>query len=155
VVNAGVFVLLQVRKLFLSHVHHDCGSSFEQDRGFDEREMHGVVWSGVMSWQWISSCREMFETLEDAPPRHSRHFTLFGPQLVKKGLNRGFKLHMFHDHRSMVLPNLIHCHCDPSFKARQHKIWSSILYPPWAQVGLPWLVTTHIGDPIDRLACRR
>jgi len=80
----------------LSHVHHDCGLSFEQDRKFDEREMLGVVWSGVMSWLWNSSCREMFESLEDAPPRHSRHFTPFGPQLVKRGLNRGFKLHMSH-----------------------------------------------------------
>jgi hypothetical protein len=50
--------------------------------GFDEMEMVEVVWLRVLSWPWNFSRREMFESLENAPPRHPRHFTLFSPQLV-------------------------------------------------------------------------
>jgi hypothetical protein len=91
-VDPGVLVLLQVRKLVLSHVYHDCGLSFEQERGFDETRC-SRWWCGgtkvelsecpvARPWNGISSSRDPWRRAAKTPTSFD---PLSGPPACEKG----------------------------------------------------------------------
>jgi len=81
-IDTGVFVLLQVRKLFLSHIDHDCGLAV--DEKIEDVSMRKYLRGGVVSLVWSRSwkglmSRNVSKFLGDATPRLGRHFAHLAP----------------------------------------------------------------------------